>query len=118
MLYRVGTAKELPMLRNRLPEWVYEEMLYNIAILDREYGADRNYLQSGGYCLIAETTEDVAAIKDIINYDTHPFEWADRIGEDGCYISAIYILNDDFSITLYIPTAIATIIINDMEEEK
>lgn len=119
MLYRVGTMRELPMLKNSLPEQVYEEVARGIAILDREYGADRDYLQTGGYYLIAETSEDVAHIKNVINYDSHPFEWADRTGENGSYISVVYILNDDFSITLYIPTAIAPItIIKDMEEEK
>ena len=119
MLYRVGTVKELPILRNRLPEWVYEEVLRDVVGLDREHGANRCYLQSGGYCMIAETTEDMAAIRDIINYDSHPCEWVDRLGPDGSFIRALYLLNDDFSITLYIPVAIAPItIINDMEEEK
>ena len=119
MLYRVGTTKELPILRNRLPEWVYEDVSYSVAILDREYGTDRNSLQSGGYCLIAETTEDMAAIRDIINYDSRLSEWVDRLGPDGSFIRTLYLLNDDFSITLYIPIAIAPITVTqDLEEEK
>ena len=47
------------MLRTRLPERVYEEVLRGAAILDCEYGAQRQYLQSGGYSVIVENEEDV-----------------------------------------------------------
>lgn len=107
MLYRVGTTKELPVLKSCLPERVYSEVLRGVAILDGEYGADRDYLESGGYSLIAETEDDILAVKKIINYEEHLCEWATTIGRDTGYISALYLLNDDYSIMLYMPKDIA-----------
>lgn len=106
MLYRIGTTKEIPMLPCSLPEKVLTEIFQGLVVLDAEYGADRNYLESGGYTLVAEVCEDIPLLKEIINYDTHPCEWATRIGSTG-FASALFILNNDFSIMVYLPIAIA-----------
>ena len=107
MLHKIGTAKEVLTLSSKLPRQVFGELLRGIVILDTEYGEDRDYLQIGGYSVVAETKEDVLALKDIIDYDTIPCEWATRIGRDTKHLSALYILNDDFSIIVYLPIAIA-----------
>lgn len=106
MFYKIGWERQVSALKTKLPKIVYEVLLASTAILDTEYGAQRNYLQSGGYSLIAETEEYIAAIKNTINYETHPCEWAEYLGNDNEYVGAIYLLNDDFSITLYIPTTL------------
>ena len=111
MLYRVGTAAELPMIRNRLPERVYSEVLRGVAILDCEYGTDRNYFQSGGYSVIVETEEDILAFKKIVDFDTHPCEWATVIGRGTGFLSALFLLNDDFSIMVYMPQSVAPVAI-------
>ena len=117
LLYRIGTEHEFPTLANKLPERVLTEILRGIVILDAEYGADRNYLLEGGYSLIVESTEDISQLKDIIDFDTHPCEWATRIGRDTGYLSALYLLNDDFSIMVYTPIAIAPdTILKDLED--
>ena len=79
MLYRIGTQREIPSLRSKVLECVTKELLRCIATLDREYGADRNYMESGGYALVAETAGDIRAIQSTIDYDTHPCEWAQFI---------------------------------------
>lgn len=118
MLYRVGTTKELPMLRNRLPERVYEEVLRGVAILDCEYGTQRAYLQSGGYSVIVENEEDVLLLKEIVDFDTHPCEWATVIGKGTGFLSALFLLNDDFSIMAYMPREVAPdAILRELEEE-
>ena len=117
MLYRIGTKRELPIVANKLPERVYTELLRSIAILDAEYGEHRNYLLSGGYSLIAETIDDLSRLKATIDYESRLCEWATRIGKDTDYISALYILNDDFSIMLYMPRYIAPdIILKELED--
>lgn len=116
MLYQIGTQRELPLLPSGLPQAVITEILQGLIVLDAEYGVDRNYLESGGYSLLVETKEDILKLRDIINYEKHPCEWATRIGNTG-YISALYILNDDFSIMVYLPLAIAPhAIILDLED--
>ena len=105
MLYRIGTVKEMEFLRAEFPAEVMKKLYHCTAVLDEAYGADRNYLQSGGYSLIAETLEDVSAIGETIGFDTHPCEWADPL--DGGFLSALYLLNDDFSVVVFMPVAIA-----------
>ena len=116
MLCRVGRPAELPMIRSRLPERVYSEMLRGVAILDAEYGAEREYLQSGGYSVIVETEEDVLEFKKIVDFDTHPCEWATVIGKSTGFLSALFLLNDDFSIMAYMPQRVApTAILRELE---
>lgn len=100
------------MLPCNLPEKVVTEIFTGLVVLDAEYGSDRNYLESGGYSLIAETSEDIPRIP--INLNTP--EWVTKIGSTG-FLSALFILNDDFSIMVYLPIAIAPAsIINELEE--
>lgn len=116
MLYTIGTAHELALLPYHLPEELVMEVLTGLVILDCEYGESRNYYESGGYSLIAETIEDMPGLKAIINFDSHCPEWATRIGTTG-FVSALYILNNDFSIMVYLPLDIApTAIINELED--
>ena len=105
MLYRIGTVKEIKPLYDKFHEDVIAQLYHCTKVLDDIYGADRNYLQSGGYSLIAETLEDVSAIGEIIDFDTHPCEWADPL--EGGFLSALYLLNDDFSVVVFMPIAIA-----------
>ena len=117
LLQRIGTQGELPSLRSPLPDCVREEVLRCAAVLDAEYGAERDYLESGGYILIAESADDLREVRKVIDYGTHPCEWADRLGGEGEYISALYLLNDDFSVVLLLPAAIAPdTIINELED--
>lgn len=116
MLYRVGTKKELSPLLCDLPEKVYAELLRGLAILDAEYGDDRDSLLIGGFSLIAENREDVSQIKTYVDYDRHPPEWVTKISTTG-YLSALFIMNNDFSIMVYLPEAICPEVIKRELEE-
>ena len=116
MLYTLGTTNELSLLPAHLPEELRTEILTGLVVLDAEYGESRNYYESGGYSAIAENIEDIPGLKCIIDYEKHPCEWATKIGRTG-FVSALYILNNDFSIMVYLPQAIApTAIINELED--
>ena len=115
MLYRIGTVKEMRPLYDKFHEDVIAQLYHCTKVLDDIYGAERDYLQSGGYSLIAETTDDLSGIREIIDFDTHPCEWADRL--DGDYLSALYLLNDDFSVVVFMPVAIAPpTLLNELED--
>lgn len=107
MLYKVNKKGIIASLRSILPDCVIQELLRHTSILDREYGANRDCLESGGYVLVAETVEDILTIKSIIDYDTHPCEWAEAVGKNDEFVKALYLLNDDYSILVLVPTAIA-----------
>ena len=115
MLYTIGTTAEIPTLPSYLPEKLVTEIFQGLVILDAEYEPTRNYLEIGGYSIIAETSEDISNFTHI-NLHTRPPEWATFIGNTG-YISALYIMNNDFSIMLFTPLSIAPIIIRKELEE-
>lgn len=106
MLYVVGTMEETKAMEDKLPDTVFAHLVWAIGILDYEFGKGRDYRKCGGHYLIAETAEDVEEMKLWVDYDTHPCEWA-NISEDGSYISALYQMNNEFSITLLFPMSVA-----------
>ena len=108
MLYTLGTAKEAALLPLHLPQELRTEVLTGLVVLDAEYGSDRDYRESGGFSLIAETRDDLPPLNEIINTNIHAPEWATRIGRTG-FASALYIMNDDFSIMVYLPQEIAAV---------
>lgn len=108
MLYQLGTANEVALLPSHLPEELLTEVLTGLVVLDAEYSPDRDYKESGGYSLIAETRDDLPHLNEIINTNIHDPEWATHIGSTG-FVSALYIMNDDFSIMVYLPYEIAAV---------
>ena len=116
MIYKIGTMHEIPSLSCVLPSNVRAELLRCTAVLDYEYGEGRNYHQIGGYSLIVETAEDVSKIGSIIDVDHHPPEWVNRIDT---YVTALYVLNDDYAVVLFVPLSAAPeTILNELEEES
>ena len=117
MLYRIGTTQEADSLCSQLPPAVAEKLLRSISLLDAWYDSPRDYLEIGGYSILIETTEDISELKTIIGIDNHPCEWCSRIADDGEYLYAIYLLNNEFTITVFMPTAIAPdSIMKDLED--
>lgn len=104
MLYKVGLKKEVLSLSASLPDEVLSNVFQAVVILDAEYGEDRNYLESGGYAIIAETDEDIAKVVGIVGKDCLS-EWVKRIGNTK-WISVLYLLGDDFSVVLYAPESV------------
>lgn len=115
MIYKYGTVSEVYATASRLPDEVFTELLRGAAILDCEYGEDRDYCESGGYSIVIEADTDLSALREIVNVDSRPCEWATRLGSSG-FISALYIINNDFSYMVFMPQAIAPqSILNELE---
>lgn len=116
MLYYIGTAKEVSMLEGHLPHQLIGEICRGVVVLDAEYGEDRDYFQQGGFSLIAETADDLQRAEERFSPDQHLCEWATKIGNTG-FASALYILNNEFTVMLYLPIAIAnTDILENLED--
>ena len=105
MLYRIGTTAEIPSLPSHFPEKLITEVFQGLVVLDCEYGENRNCLESGGYSVILETADDIQELAITHDIVTKPPEWATWIDNTG-YISALYIINDDFSIMVYMKSEI------------
>lgn len=116
MLYKLGTLKELDATGLSLPECVRTELTRDLAILDCEYGAARNWQESGGYSVVLDAKQDLTELAEIIDYSTHPCEWATRLGSG--WMSSLFLLGDDYAIVAFMPIAIApNVILADLEDE-
>ena len=102
MLCIVGNKREAMEAGKRFPKEVETELVRGAAFLDDEYGPERDCTESGGYAIVADSPADLPEIRERIDYERHPCEWATRLGDSG-YCSALYVMNDDFSIMLYMP---------------
>ena len=117
MLYMIGTLSEIEGMEKKLPNEVFVDLVRSTSILDYEYGKDRDYQKCCGYSLVAETVEDIQQVKKYLDFDSRPCEWVERIGRDRDYLSALYVLNNDFSIMLYLPTKFAPLVILEEVED-
>ncbi len=102
----VGTTKECEALYGYLPQRVIDEVLRGVAVLSAEHGETRNYFETGGYSLIANTKEDLYWARKVFDDRKHFCEWATKLGGSG-YCSALYLLSNEFSVMLYVPIALA-----------
>ena len=106
MLHRIGHKKDVYSCGSTFPRRALQEVYTGLMILDEEYGYDRNWELEGGYSILAETAEDVAAIKQYVDFDKHPPEWVTSISYTKI-ISALFILNNGYSIMVYMPQEVA-----------
>ncbi|MDD7288892.1 MAG: hypothetical protein PUH00_04140 [Clostridiales bacterium] len=117
MLYKIGTLKELDAMSLSLPESVMTELTRDVAILDCEYGEDRNWQEAGGYSVVIETAKDLEEFIKIIDYDRRPCEWATRVGRNSGWLSALFLFGNEFAIMAFMPVEVApNPILQDLEE--
>lgn len=117
MFYICETKKEAYSVGEHLPEEVLNELIIGSSVLDGEYGSERDYFKIGGYSAVVENEDDLDELKMIFNYEDYQCEWATVLGSSG-YVSALYILDNDFSVMLFMPESIAPeSILNETECE-
>lgn len=117
MIFRIGHVNEISQLIGLLPEPLLREIMRQTELLDVEYGVDRDYMLSGGYSMVVETSEDVVAITRHLDVYSHLCEHVERVECDMEYIHAMYLMNDDFSISVFMPLACAPyVLLNDLED--
>lgn len=103
MLYRIQTRQELNTLGLKFPRSVVDELLHCTAY------------PSEGVALIVETREDISKVRETVDYNLYPCEWVNRL--DGGWLSALYVINNSFTVTLLIPAHIAPdIILQELED--
>lgn len=103
MLHKIGTLKELDATELMLPESVMTELTRDVAILDCEYGSQRNIYEVGGYAVIVETVDDLPELVKIVDYNRHPCEWVTRLGKDSGWVSILFIISDDYALMVFMP---------------
>ena len=97
MVYKIGNIKDLEALPP-MDEGT-KELLYHYAkVLSTEYGKERDIDRSdGGYILYVTSNATNEDVKAYFDYTRHRVECVERYG-DIC--SAMYLLNNDFCVTI------------------
>ena len=106
MIHKYCTTCEVHATALRFPNEVFTALLTEVQALDLAYGNHRDNTATGGYTIVIEDAADLSTLEDIVNVTTHPCEWAARLGTSG-FISALYVMNNDFTITIFMPECIA-----------
>ena len=86
-----------------LPQNVVDEVFRCVAFPDE------------GLALIAEDMNDIYEARKVVDFISHPAEWVNRLA--GNYLSALFVMNNSFVITLFLPADIAPdTILKELEE--
>ena len=101
-MHVIKTTAEAWQLTDEVPEEVLTELIRGAAVLEAEYGDSG----AGGYAIVMQSDADMEEAKDLLDYSTMICEWATRLGDSG-YLSALYILDNEFSVVLYMPISLA-----------
>ena len=101
-MHVIKTTAEAWQLAGEVPEEVLTELIRGAAVLEAEYGDG----EAGGYAIVIQSDADMEEAKDLLDYSTMICEWATRLGDSG-YLSALYILDNEFSVVLYMPISLA-----------
>ena len=117
MLYKIGTLAELKTTEWTFPECVATELTRDLAILDCEYGEDRDVCEEGGYAVVIEEGKDLAELKKVIDFTRHPCEWATRLGKDTGWAVILFLLTNDCSIMVFMPVDVMPdVLLKDLED--
>lgn len=103
LTYKVKTMADVVSLPCKLPQAVRDELIRAAAVLDYEYGENRDDAD-GGYSLIVQSLDDLAEAKSFVDFEHHPPEWVNRFDS---YAAALYVLTNDLTVTLFVPLDIA-----------
>lgn len=100
-MHVIKTTAEAWQLTGEVPEEVLTELIRGAAVLEAEYGDG----EAGGYAIVIQSDADMEEAKELLDYSTMICEWATRLGDSG-YLSALYILDNEFSVVLYMPISL------------
>ena len=101
MIYKIGTMNEIALIENVFPVAVVDCVFDCVGILDEAYCANRDYHSVGGYALITNSDDDLVEVKKTIDIESLLCEWINLLDND--YLSALYLISDDYAIMLIAP---------------
>ena len=109
--YYIGTERDYwetyPVLQTYLPEKILEYLASQVAILDSNYGADRDVQGGmGGFCAVIPKLDEAAkkAYRQILEkhyIQESMYEYLDMVTVSGTeWVEALYLTNNDYGIIL------------------
>lgn len=71
-----------------------------LAVLDEEYGVNRNIQKDlGGYVILCDSDTTVEELEEVVNLSYDLYEWADEIETyDDTVVIALYLLSSDYAV--------------------
>jgi hypothetical protein len=109
-LFKAGTIKELAQYENMIDSNIYRSAMRIVSMLDEVYGADRDVDNGdGGFVLIADNIQDISFINQrYVKLDSNQHEAVSVVKiENGAYIGAFFLCNNEFGINVFMPMEIA-----------
>ena len=112
-MHKFGTVAELEKLEliDRIPQEVYKEALKVVAMLDENFGEDRDVdFDDGGYVCVVENEKDLDYFaENCVELESPTLEYVEHIQTDKeLYLNAFFLVNEYESVvTLFIPVSIA-----------
>ena len=113
-MHTLVSKSDLAQLPADIPDVLMSQMSEVLNLLDRHYGTERTIGNDGGCVLYVPDSPDdinckIAEIKEFNpDIDNAVPEYVDIIKTpDGDFLNALYLFNNEFSMTLIIPKCIA-----------
>lgn len=106
MLQKIGTVAQVKTIKEKLHPDLYQAVVHDLDLLDSAYGADRDYFTLGGYSIVIDSESDLKEVKSIIDFETH-FPEEVLLFSSCNYLAALFVMNDDFSIIVWLPVSLA-----------
>lgn len=116
MFPRVGTTKDIELNKeslSTLPSELVSKMKEIVEILDTNYSADRNILESlGGYCQVVQSDCEWKEFLKNSRVDKLAYEFVESINDEYVYI--LYMMSSDYSVAVLIKLSVVDF---EFEEE-
>ena len=106
MLQKIGTVAQIKTIKEQLHPDLYQAVLHDLHLLDFAYGTDRDYFSLGGYSIVIDSESDLKELKSIVDFETH-FPEEVLLFSSCNYLAALFVINDDFSIMVWLPVSLA-----------
>ena len=118
MVHKFVIPSDLVRLPDFTPAGLKNALLDDLTLLSLAYGENRNFEDSGGFVLYCTPESTADELKAVFDPEKHCPEWASVMESESLYCSALYVLNNDFTVTLYVPIAMADeAIMEELKEE-
>lgn len=110
-MYRAGTVVELSAVEPHISKEVYREALHIVAMLDEQFGEERDVEHDdGGIVAIVLNEEDLTCFwRCYPDLDSGLFEYVELVeSEKEPYLNVFYLYNEyAYGISLFLPLSIA-----------
>lgn len=107
MMHRIENIYGAEKIKDKLPKKIYEKLITDTRKLDEGV--------FDGCSLVLETKEDLLELRSVIDYTVHLSEETKQVSG---YLSCLYLMNNEYSVNVFMPTEIAPKELMDEVEEE